>query len=63
MRMRQPWNKMRKTCGRNPEIAPRIETMVETIVGICRGIIIPGLLRWCLRGFRPSTVCPAIDSL
>ena len=28
-------------------ISHDFETMVETIVGICRGIIIPGFLGWC----------------
>ena len=44
---------------RNPEIAPRTETMVETItfVGICREVeSFQGFLGGA--GFRPSTVGP-----
>ena len=37
---------MSRTDGRNP-FAPRNETMAETIVGICRGIILPGVARCC----------------
>ena len=36
--------------------APPKKPFKPLLVGIYRAIIIPGFLRWCLRGFRPSTV-------
>ena len=48
--------------GQNPLLAPP-EKHVETItsVGMYRGIIIPGFVRWCR--IRPSTACSTFRGL
>ena len=39
------------------EILHHLETMGNNcLIVFYREIMVPGFLRWCLRGFRPSTV-------
>ena len=47
--------------GQNP--APLENPGVPLFIGIYMKNIIPGFVRWCLRGFRPSTVSPPVTSM